>query len=182
MALAQARLPAGRSASAAAIRIAAAGSQPGASNCGTSTAAPGHKRHYRVRRSPVHLGRAGQLNRGRKARRASRRPVRDGYLRGYGCGRGGHCGRGPPGRWPTVQENFATVLETVADVRADRIAVTHGDRSLTWRELDERASRLAGFLAGRGIGPEARVAIALYNGPEYLESVFAVLKLRAIPV
>jgi 3-oxocholest-4-en-26-oate---CoA ligase len=81
-----------------------------------------------------------------------------------------------------VQENFATVLETVADVRADRIAVTHGDRSLTWRELDERASRLAGFLAGRGIGPEARVAIALYNGPEYLESVFAVLKLRAIPV
>jgi 3-oxocholest-4-en-26-oate---CoA ligase len=81
-----------------------------------------------------------------------------------------------------VQENFATVLETVADVRADRTAVTHGSRNLTWRELDERASRLAAFLAGHGIGAESRVAIALYNGPEYLESVFAVLKLRAIPV
>jgi fatty-acyl-CoA synthase len=81
-----------------------------------------------------------------------------------------------------MQENFATVLETVADVRADRTAVTQGDRSLTWRELDERASRLAAFLAGRGIGAEDRVAIALYNGTEYLESVFAVLKLRAIPV
>jgi len=81
-----------------------------------------------------------------------------------------------------VRENFATVLETVADVRASRTAVTHGGRSLTWRELDERASRLAAFLAGRGIGAQARVAIALYNGPEYLESVFAVLKLRAIPV
>jgi 3-oxocholest-4-en-26-oate---CoA ligase len=81
-----------------------------------------------------------------------------------------------------VRENFATVLETVADVRADRPAVTHGDRTLTWRELDERASRLAAFLAERGIGAQARVAIALYNGPEYLESVFAVLKLRAIPV
>ena len=81
-----------------------------------------------------------------------------------------------------MRENFATVLETVADVRADHTVVTHGDHSLTWRQLDERASRLAGFLAGRGIGAEDRVAIALYNGAEYLESVFAVLKLRAIPV
>ena len=81
-----------------------------------------------------------------------------------------------------MQENFATVLETVADVRADRLVVTQGDRSRTWRELDERASRLAAFLAGRGIGAEDRVAIALYNGAEYLESVFALLKLRAIPV
>jgi 3-oxocholest-4-en-26-oate---CoA ligase len=81
-----------------------------------------------------------------------------------------------------MRENFATVLETVADVRADHTAITHGDRSVTWRQLDERASRLAGFLAGRGVGAEARVAIALYNGIEYLESVFAILKLRAIPV
>jgi 3-oxocholest-4-en-26-oate---CoA ligase len=81
-----------------------------------------------------------------------------------------------------VRENFATILETVADVRAGRTVVTHGERSRTWGELDERASRLAAFLAGRGIGPEDRVAIALYNGIEYLESVFAVLKLRAIPV
>ncbi len=81
-----------------------------------------------------------------------------------------------------VQENFATVLETVADVRADHTAVTHGGRSVTWRQLDDRSSRLAGFLAGRGIGADARVAIALHNGIEYLESVFAVLKLRAIPV
>ncbi len=81
-----------------------------------------------------------------------------------------------------MRENFATVLETVADVRADRTVVTHGDRSRTWGQLDERASRLAAFLAGHGIGAEARVAIALYNGIEYLESVFAVLKVRAIPV
>jgi acyl-CoA synthetase (AMP-forming)/AMP-acid ligase II len=81
-----------------------------------------------------------------------------------------------------VRENFATVLETVADVRADRTAVTHGDRNVTWRQLEDRASRLAAFLAGRGIDADARVAIALYNGIEYLESVFAILKLRAIPV
>jgi 3-oxocholest-4-en-26-oate---CoA ligase len=81
-----------------------------------------------------------------------------------------------------VRENFASILESVADVRAERIAVTQGERSKTWRQLDERSARLAAFLAGSGIGPEDRVAIALYNGIEYLESVFAVLKLRAIPV
>jgi len=81
-----------------------------------------------------------------------------------------------------VRENFATVLETVADVRAERTVVTHGHRSLTWGQLDERASRLAAFLTGRGVGAETRVAIAAYNGIEYLASVFAVLKLRAVPV
>jgi 3-oxocholest-4-en-26-oate---CoA ligase len=81
-----------------------------------------------------------------------------------------------------MRENFATVLETVADVRSDRIAVTHGERSLTWHELDDRAARLASFLARRGVRAEDRVAIALYNSIEYIESVFAALKLGAIAV
>lgn len=66
-----------------------------------------------------------------------------------------------------MQESFATVLETVADVRADRTAVTQGECSVTWRQVDQHA---------------ARVAIALYNGVEYLGTVFALLKLRVIPV
>jgi 3-oxocholest-4-en-26-oate---CoA ligase len=81
-----------------------------------------------------------------------------------------------------MRENFATILETVADVRADRVAVTHGERSVTWHELDDRAARLAGFLAGCGIRAGDRVAIALYNGIEYIETVFAALKLGAIAV
>ena len=60
-----------------------------------------------------------------------------------------------------MKENFATVLETVADVRADFTAVTHGDRSRTWRQLDDRASRLAAFLAARGHGNRA-IAERLY--------------------
>jgi fatty-acyl-CoA synthase len=81
-----------------------------------------------------------------------------------------------------VNESFATVLEAVGDLRRHRVAVTHGERSWTWAELDERAARLAGVLAARGIGHGSRVAVALYNGIEYVETVFAVLKLRAIPV
>ena len=81
-----------------------------------------------------------------------------------------------------MQENFATILETVAEQRADRTAVTRGAVSLTWQQLEERAARLAAFLADRGVGTDDRVAIALYNGPEYLETLFAALKLRAVPV
>jgi acyl-CoA synthetase (AMP-forming)/AMP-acid ligase II len=81
-----------------------------------------------------------------------------------------------------MQENFATILETVAEQRADRTAVTRGTLSRTWQQLEERAARLAAFLASRGIGADDRIAIALYNGPEYLETLFAALKLRAVPV
>ena len=45
-----------------------------------------------------------------------------------------------------MQENFATILETVADVRAERTAVTRGGVSLTWRQLEQRAASLAAFL------------------------------------
>ena len=81
-----------------------------------------------------------------------------------------------------MHENFATILETVAEQRADRTAITRGAVSLTWEQLEERAARLASFLASRGVGTDDRVAIALYNGPGYVETVFAALKLRAIPV
>ena len=81
-----------------------------------------------------------------------------------------------------MNESFATVLETVADLRRDRLAVSHGERSRTWAELDERAARLAGALAANGIGHGSRVAVALYNGIEYLEAVYATLKLRAVPL
>ena len=36
--------------------------------------------------------------------------------------------------------------------------------------------------AAHGIGHETKVAIALYNGNEYLEAQFATFKLRGVPV
>lgn len=81
-----------------------------------------------------------------------------------------------------MDTNLATLLEVVADEAGDRPVVVHGDTRRGWRELDERASRLASWLADHGVGQGDRVAIALFNGPEYLETVFALLKLRALPV
>ena len=52
----------------------------------------------------------------------------------------------------------------------------------TWRELDERAARLASGLQAAGIGEGAKVALDLYNCSEYLEAFFATVKLNAVHV
>src|SRR3954452_11592869 len=85
-----------------------------------------------------------------------------------------------------MRENIASLLEAVTDalvaVDPGRTALVHGERSLTWREFDDRAARLAQHLAEAGVSAGDRVGMALYNSPEYLETFSAALKLRAVPV
>ena len=81
-----------------------------------------------------------------------------------------------------MNENIATVWELVADAVPGATAMIQGARRLTWAELDERAARLAAALAAGGVGPGSRVAVDLYNCIEYLEVVYAALKLRAVPI
>jgi acyl-CoA synthetase (AMP-forming)/AMP-acid ligase II len=81
-----------------------------------------------------------------------------------------------------MDRNLANLLEAVADEAGERVAVLQGGTRRTWRELEARAARLAGLFSSAGIGPGSRVGIALFNGPEYLETVFAVIKARALPV
>jgi len=52
----------------------------------------------------------------------------------------------------------------------------------TFGELDERSDRLAGALAGRGIGPGDHVAMLQYNGIEFVEAFLAIQKLGACAV
>ena len=78
--------------------------------------------------------------------------------------------------------NLADLFETVADAVPDREALVVGDRRLRYRELDERANRLAHRLAEAGIGPADFVGLQLQNGTEYLEGMIAAFKLRAVPV
>jgi fatty-acyl-CoA synthase len=82
---------------------------------------------------------------------------------------------------PRMEEDLAAVLETVADTLGESVAVVQGDRVRTWAELADRAARLAGGLAERGVTPGARVGIGLWTSPEYVEAVFAVCALGAVP-
>jgi 3-oxocholest-4-en-26-oate---CoA ligase len=81
-----------------------------------------------------------------------------------------------------LSENWATLWEALADAQPDHVAVVIGDRTMRWRDLDDRAARLASGLQSVGVGTGTRVAQLLLNCPEYLESVYAAFKLRATPV
>ena len=61
----------------------------------------------------------------------------------------------------------------------EAVAVTFGDRSMTYRELDEAANRLAHLLAGHGVGPGACVALLLSRSAEAIVAMLAVLKTGA---
>jgi acyl-CoA synthetase (AMP-forming)/AMP-acid ligase II len=78
-----------------------------------------------------------------------------------------------------------TVPELVArSARRDPDApalVCEGDRR-SFGELEERARRLAGALAARGVGPGDHVAMLQYNGIEFVEAFLAIQKLGACAV
>ncbi|MGE0383117.1 MAG: AMP-binding protein [Gammaproteobacteria bacterium] len=77
--------------------------------------------------------------------------------------------------------HLATVWEAVADAIPDETALAHGTRSVTWREFDTRAARLAAAFAAAGLASGAKIAIDLHNKPEWLEAFFAAIKIRAVP-
>ena len=59
---------------------------------------------------------------------------------------------------------------------ADEVAVSWDDGSWTYRELADRAGRLAHHLRQMGVGPEVPVALCLERSPEIVVSILAVLE------
>ena len=78
--------------------------------------------------------------------------------------------------------NLATVWETVAATVPDAPALIHDEMTRSWTEFEDRSARLAGALGAAGIAQDSKVALYMYNGPEYLEATFAAFKLRAATV
>jgi len=77
-----------------------------------------------------------------------------------------------PGTRVSIPEVFAAQVASTPDA----VAVTSGDRSLKYRELDEAANRLAHLLAGHGVGPGQRVALLLSRSAEAIVAMLAVVK------
>ncbi|MFF0226384.1 amino acid adenylation domain-containing protein [Streptomyces sp. NPDC004629] len=72
-----------------------------------------------------------------------------------------------------------TLFERRAAATPDAVAVEYGDTTLRYRDLDRLADRVARGLAGRGVGPETLVAIALPRSPDLIVALLAVLKAGA---
>ena len=63
----------------------------------------------------------------------------------------------------------------------DTIAISHGDDTLTWEQLERNANRRARAFAAKGVKPGDFVAIGLPNSNVFFETTFAVWKCGATP-
>ena len=77
---------------------------------------------------------------------------------------------------------FADLWELVAEQVPEREAIVCGERRLTYAQADERANRLASHLRANGVLAGDHVGVYLTNGTEYLETMLAAYKLRAVPI
>jgi amino acid adenylation domain-containing protein/non-ribosomal peptide synthase protein (TIGR01720 family) len=84
--------------------------------------------------------------------------------------------------WNRTQADYPRELcihhlfEAQAEQSPDACAVLCGAERLTYRELDERAKRLAGYLRSLGVGPEVLVGLYLERSVEMLVGLLGVLK------
>jgi natural product biosynthesis luciferase-like monooxygenase protein/amino acid adenylation domain-containing protein len=68
------------------------------------------------------------------------------------------------------------LVEQQAARTPDATALVAADVELTYRQLDERANRLANWLLARGIGRGDLVAVRMDRGPDLITALLAVLK------
>ncbi|WP_156747327.1 non-ribosomal peptide synthetase, partial [Mycobacterium sp. E2462] len=68
------------------------------------------------------------------------------------------------------------LLTAAAHARPDATAVVDGDRTWSYREIDQRSTRLARVLVDAGVGPERAVAVAVDRRVELVVAWWAVTK------
>ncbi len=67
-------------------------------------------------------------------------------------------------------------------LQPESIAQQHGQRSQSWGEFDQGANGVAAWLLAAGCQHQDKVALYMYNGPEYMQAAFACLKASLVPV
>jgi amino acid adenylation domain-containing protein len=79
-----------------------------------------------------------------------------------------------------MTRSLVDYLERSARAFPDRVALVDPDgRTLTYRELDDRADRVAGFLADAGVHPGDRVGVIVPKGVDAITAFFGIMKARA---
>ena len=70
----------------------------------------------------------------------------------------------------------------VDEGRGDRTAIRSGGASLTYADVLDRVERLASGLRAAGVRPEERVAMVMLDGPDFVTTFLAAMRIGAIPV
>jgi len=81
---------------------------------------------------------------------------------------------------PAPTFNLADLFEAAVDEWGDREYIADERERRTFREMDERANRLAHHLAARGVKPGDHVGIYALNRVEWVEALWAIFKIRAV--
>ncbi|MFF3645429.1 AMP-binding protein [Streptomyces sp. NPDC002564] len=84
------------------------------------------------------------------------------------------------GHWRGV--TLDNLLRDWALEHGPRTALVHGDTRLTYAALNRRVDRTAAGFRLRGLRPGGRVVVQLPNVPEFVVTVFALLRAGAVPV
>lgn len=77
---------------------------------------------------------------------------------------------------------FADLFEHSVDAMPDRLALIVSGDEVTYRELDERANRLAHYFQSVGLGVGSHIGIQLHNSIEAMVAVLAAFKIRGVPI
>ncbi|GAA3378253.1 amino acid adenylation domain-containing protein [Streptomyces sannanensis] len=81
---------------------------------------------------------------------------------------------GPRRKLP--DRRFHELFEERVKAHPDAVAAVHGDRQLTYQELNVRANRLGRALLARGLRPEGVVAVVTERNLDWMAAVLAVFK------
>lgn len=80
---------------------------------------------------------------------------------------------------PVPDTTVVELFRARAAARPHAVAVRHGARALTYRELDQETEKLSRALAAQGIGVESLVAVAVSRSIELIVGILGVLRAGA---
>jgi len=78
--------------------------------------------------------------------------------------------------------DFASVWEMVSDLVPENDALICGEDIVTWKEYDDRSSKIASALSEVGLGANSKAGLYLNNSNEYLIAQYAIFKIGGIPI
>ena len=81
-----------------------------------------------------------------------------------------------------MEYQLADLFEALCDANPDAPCIIAGAARRSRTELDARANQLAHYLVQQGVTPGDHVGIYAYNRVEWLETLLACWKIRAVAV
>jgi benzoate-CoA ligase family protein len=80
--------------------------------------------------------------------------------------------------------NLATYLvdRHIDEGRGDSIAIVCGDEEVSYRQIQQRANKLANTLRALGVNREQRVMLLMLDTPEFIYGFIGAMKIAAVPI